>query len=168
MHLLFNGTRGQSTNDPLQVQSLERDQHQAGGVVQVYGTFWIHDMMCCSGAHILLKTNGGSLVHSAGTKKQRLVPLGYFWSSFPFFFLVSVPTLSFPRQLKLRFISPTCYKDAKHLALVILNPIIYKRIIGMDHMFSSHESQVKPLKPHGIETCRTSHDHYFFKNTKTC
>lgn len=65
VHLLFNSASGQSTNNPLQIQSLERDQHQTSNIVQVYGTFWIHDVMSCPAAHILLKTTGGSLVHPA-------------------------------------------------------------------------------------------------------
>lgn len=61
---LCNSARAQGTNKPLQIQSLERDQHQSGGVVQVCGAFWIHYMMSCPPAHILLKASGGSLIHS--------------------------------------------------------------------------------------------------------
>lgn len=72
LYSLFNGACGQGTNDPLKVQSLERDQHETCGVVQVYGTFWVHDMMSCSGTHILFKPSGGSLVHPAGKSSGSL------------------------------------------------------------------------------------------------
>lgn len=64
-HLLLDGAGGQGADDPLQVQSLEGDQHQAGVVAQVDGALWIHDMMGRPGAHVLLEPSGGSLIHPA-------------------------------------------------------------------------------------------------------
>lgn len=70
--LLCDSASGQSTDDPLQVQSLERDQNQAGGVVQVYGAFWVHDMVSGACSDILLESTGRSLVHPGGTDKNIL------------------------------------------------------------------------------------------------
>lgn len=112
VHLLFNSASGQSTNNPLQIQSLERDQHQTSNIVQVYGTFWIHDVMSCPAAHIFLKTTGGSLVHPAEIEED----FSELFVTHSLSTLVLLPSLSFIRQFKVSFISPTCYKDGNHLA----------------------------------------------------
>lgn len=122
VHLLFNSASGQSTNNPLQIQSLERDQHQTSNIVQVYGTFWIHDVMSCPAAHILLKTTGGSLVHPAEIEED----FSELFVTHSLSTLVLLPSLSFIRQFKVSFISPTCYKDGNHLAAVMRIPIIFK------------------------------------------
>lgn len=82
-------------------------------------------MMCCSGAHILLKTSRGSLVHSAETKTHPFVS-------------GLLPSLSFPGQI----ISPTCNKDGKHFCFP--NPHNLQRV-------SCHVSS-KSAKPFGAET----------------
>lgn len=61
-----NSASGQGTNDPLQVQSLEGNQDQTGGVTQIYSTFWVHDMVRRFGSDVLLEAFGGRLVHPAG------------------------------------------------------------------------------------------------------
>lgn len=63
-HSLFDGACSQGTGDPLQVQSLEGDEQKTGGVVQIYGALWVHDVMRGPAPNILLIARGRSLVHS--------------------------------------------------------------------------------------------------------
>ncbi len=54
---------GEGTGDPQQVESLEGDQHKANVGRQVFGTLWVHEVVCGSAAGILFIPYSGSQVH---------------------------------------------------------------------------------------------------------
>lgn len=50
-------------DEPLQIQSLERDQHQVSGVVHVHGALGVDDAVSGLRPHVLLKTFGWALIY---------------------------------------------------------------------------------------------------------
>ena len=95
-------------------------------------------MMSCSGTHVLLETRGRSLVHSAATKKQRYLFLGYHIPHSLFFLLLCHICLFQPSAVPIA--------------------IIYKW--ACFHEFS------KSAKQHGTATWKSSHVPLFKKKMK--
>lgn len=54
---------GESTCDPQQVESLEGHQHKAHVGRQVFGTLWVHEVVCGTAAGILFVPYSGGQVH---------------------------------------------------------------------------------------------------------
>ncbi len=63
---------GEGTGDPQQVESLEGDQHKANVGRQVFGTLWVHEVVCGSAAGILFVPYSGSQVHP-GTHRSNWI-----------------------------------------------------------------------------------------------
>lgn len=53
----------EDTDEPLQIHSLERDQHQVSGVVHVHGTLRVDDTVSGLRPHVLLKAFGWALIY---------------------------------------------------------------------------------------------------------
>ncbi len=65
---------GEGTGDPQQVESLEGDQHKANVGRQVFGTLWVHEVVCGSAAGILFIPTVGArfiLEHTDPIKLDR-------------------------------------------------------------------------------------------------
>lgn len=65
LYLLCNSACGESTNDPLKIQNLERDEDETGVVIQVLGALRVQEMMSRSGTDVFLVALGERLVHPA-------------------------------------------------------------------------------------------------------